>query len=169
MTSVNSDRHEELWVLFIDDDPRQLIMLKPLIENYDPLLHVETLSDPIRAVERLRHFDYDCVVSEYIVGGKHGMNIFKAVKNIKPVPTILYTKRNYDDVRRMAEMSDVNGYILKIDDPNEYPTLIHFIRETVKNYRQGTPNRRYRNDPMKTWQVKKNRYFGMQRDVEHGA
>lgn len=169
MSSEDSAGREEIWVLLVDDDPMQLVMLKPLLENFDPLMHIDTLSDPIRAVQRIRNFDYDCVVSEYIVGGRHGMNIFKAVKNIKPIPTILYTTREYNEVQRMAELSDVNGYIKKIMDPESYPLLIRFIRETVKKYRAKNPNRKYRNDPMTTWQAKKHNFVGMTRDVVYGT
>lgn len=169
MSSEGSEDREELWVLLVDDDPMQLIMLKPILENFDPLIHIDTLSDPIRAVQRIRNFDYDCVVSEYIVGGRHEMNIFKAVKNIKPIPTILYTTREYNEVQRMAELSDVNGYIQKIKDPENYPLLIKFIRETVKQYRVETPNRKYRNGPMTTWQAKKRNFVGTTRDVVYGT
>ena len=169
MSSEDSAGREEIWVLWVDDDPMQLVMLKPLLENFDPLMHIDTLSDPIRAVERIRNFDYDCVVSEYIVGGRHGMNIFKAVKNIKPIPTILYTSRDYIEVQRMAELSDVNGYIQKMNDPEKCPLLIKFIRETVKKYRVKNPNRKYRNDPMSTWQTKKHRRIGTTRDVVYGT
>jgi DNA-binding NtrC family response regulator len=169
LSSEDSAGREELWVLLVDDDPMQLFMYKPLLENLDPLMHIDTLSEPIRAVERIRNFDYDCVVSEYIVGGRHGMNIFKAVKNIKPIPTILYTAREYNEVQRMAELSDVNGYIQKINDPEKYPLLIKFIRDTVKKYRTTNPDRKYRNDPMTTWQTKRHRYTGTTRDVVHGT
>ena len=169
MSSEDSMSREELWVLLVDDDPMQLVMLKPILEDLDNRLHIDTLSDPIRAVQRIRNFDYDCVVSEYIVGGRHEMNIFKAVKNIKPIPTILYTTKEYNEVQRMAELSDVNGYIQKIKDPKNYPLLIKFIRETVKKYRVKNPNRKYRNDPMTTWQAKKHRFIGTTRDVVYGS
>jgi DNA-binding NtrC family response regulator len=169
LSSEDYTGREELWVLFVDDDSMQLIMLKPLLESLDPLIHIDTLSDPIRAVQRIRNFDYDCVVSEYIVGGRHEMNIFKAVKNIKPIPTVLYTSRDYIEVQRMAELSDVNGYIQKNRDPESYPTLIRFIRDTVKKYRAKNPNREYRNDPMTTWQTKKRNFVGITRDVIHGT
>jgi DNA-binding NtrC family response regulator len=169
LSSEDSAGREELWVLLVDDDAMQLAMLKPLLENLDPLMHIDTLSEPIRAVERIRNFDYDCVVSEYIVGGRHEINIFKAVKNIKPIPTILYTSRDYIDVQRMAELSDVNGYIQKIIDPDSYPLLVKFIRDTVNKYRTKNPDRKYRNDPMTTWQTKRHRYTGTTRDVVYGT
>lgn len=165
----DSANREELWVLFVDDDPLQLIMLKPLLESLDPLIHIDTLSDPLGAVQRIRNFDYDCVVSEYIVGGKHEMNIFKAVKNVKPTPTILYTSRDYIEVQRMMELSDVNGFFQKVKDPDDYPLLIQSIRETVKKYRIEHPDRKYRNDPMSTWQTKRRRSIGATRDVVYGT
>lgn len=169
MSSEGSASREELWVLLVDDDPMQLVMLKPILEDLDNLLHIDTLSEPIRAVQRIRNFDYDCIVSEYIVGGRHGMNIFKTVKNIKPIPTILYTSRDYIEVQRMAELSDVNGYIQKTMAPENYPLLIRFIRETVKKYRVKNPDRKYRNDPMTTWQAKKHNFVGTTRDVVYGS
>lgn len=169
MSREDSADREELWVLLVDDDPMQLVVLKPLLENFDPFMHIDTLSDPLRAVERIKNFDYDCVVSEYLVGGRHGINIFKAVKNIKPIPTILYTSRDYVDIQRMAELSDVNGYLQKMNDPENYPLLITFIREAVKNYRAKNPNRRYKNDLMTTWQTKRHRFIGMTLDVVQGT
>lgn len=169
MSSEDSAGREELWVLLVDDDPMQLAMIKPILEDLDNLLHIDTLSDPIRAVQMIRNFDYDCVVSEYIVGGRHEINIFKAVKNIKPIPTILYTSRDYIEVQRMAELSDVNGYIQKRVDPENYPLLVKFIRETVKKYRGKNPDRKYRNDPMTTWQTKKRNRVGTTRDVVYGS
>jgi len=145
---------EEVWVLFVDDDPMKLVLVKPLIESYDPLMHVDTMSDPRKVVEAVQRFDYDCVVSEYIVSLSHDMNIFKSVKNVKPIPTILYTSREYEEVAKIAQASGVNGYYMKVKDPRYYPALIRFIREIIKRYRVGNPRRKYRNDPRTTWQVK---------------
>jgi len=155
LASGKPEELEEIWVLFVDDDPMQLVLVKPLIESYDPLIHVDTLSDPRKVVEAVQRFDYDCVVSEYIIGVSHGINVFKAVKNVKPIPTVLYTSKDYDEVAKVAQMSDINGYIMKLKDPKYYPALIRFIREIVKRYRNYNPKRRYKNDPMTSWQMKK--------------
>jgi DNA-binding NarL/FixJ family response regulator len=155
LASGKPEELEEIWVLFVDDDPMQLLLVKLLIESYDPLIHVNTLSDPRKVVEAVQRFDYDCVVSEYIIGASHGINVFKAVKNVKPIPTVLYTSKDYDEVAKVAQMSDINGYIMKLKDPKYYPALIRFIREIVKRYRNYNPKRRYRNDTMNTWQMKK--------------
>jgi DNA-binding NarL/FixJ family response regulator len=145
---------EEVWVLFVDDDPMKLMLVKPLIESYDPLMHVDTMSEPRKVVEAVQRFDYDCVISEYIVSLSHDINIFKSVKNVKPIPTILYTVREYEEVAKVAQASGVNGYYMKVKDPRYYPALIRFIREIIKRYRVGNPRRKYRNDPRTTWQVK---------------
>lgn len=155
MSSEKTEELDEVRVLIVDDDPMQLVLIKPLIESYDPLMHVDTLSDPMKVVEAVQRIDYDCVVSEYIIGHSHGINVFKAVKNIKPIPTILYTTRDYDEVARVAQTAGINGYIMKVKDPRYYPALIKFIREIVKRYRDLHPKLRYRNDPTTTWQTKK--------------
>ena len=165
MANVRTEEIEEIRVLLVDDDPMQLMLIKPLIESYDPLLHVDTLSDPMKVVEAVQRFDYDCVVSEYIVGTSHGINVFKAVKNIKPIPTVLYTSKDYDEVAKFAQISGINGYIMKVKDPRYYPAFIRFIREIVRRYRDLNPKRKYRNDPTKTWQTKKYEIMRMNESV----
>ena len=62
MSSEDSAGREELWVLLVDDDAMRLAMLKPLLENLDPLMHIDTLSEPIRAVERIRNVTTDRMI-----------------------------------------------------------------------------------------------------------
>ncbi|MCW4048896.1 MAG: response regulator [Candidatus Bathyarchaeota archaeon] len=164
MAFIQDDERDELYVLFVDDDPMQLVLVKPLLENFDSRLHVETLTNPRKVMEYLKHYDFDCVVSEYIVGGNHDVNVFKAVKNAKTIPTILYTTRDFDEVEKTAQMFRVNGYIQKIRDPKEYPQLIRFIREIVERYQEKRPDKEFKYDPRTTWNVKNYQFYGSKND-----
>lgn len=97
---------EAIYILLIDDEPMQLSLIKPILTNFDPDLIIETLADPSKAVEKVIKNEYDCVIADYSMPSVSGLDLVKAIKNVRNIPCILYTGRGSDEVKRDALVRD---------------------------------------------------------------
>jgi DNA-binding response OmpR family regulator len=127
---------EILNVLLIDDEPMLLSLIPLIINHFDPNLRVETLTDPSKAVEMVVKNPYDVVVADYSMPEVNGLNLVKAIKNVRDVPCILYTGRGSEELRLESFASGVDDYVKKIDNPNEYGVLTNRIRAAVMRHRE---------------------------------
>jgi DNA-binding NarL/FixJ family response regulator len=119
----------DLKVLFIDDEPLLLDLLKRIINNIDPKMHIEVLSDPTKAIELVLKNNYDCIVLDQKMPGVSGKDIIKMIKQVRDIPCIIYTGFDVSEVT-----SDADVVMQKILNANFYPELINTIRQTVRTF-----------------------------------
>ena len=119
----------DLKVLFIDDEPLLLDLLKRIINNMDPKMHIEVLSDPTKAIELVLKNNYDCIVLDQKMPGVSGKDIIKMIKQVRDIPCIIYTGFDVSEVT-----SDADVVMQKILNANFYPELINTIRQTVRTF-----------------------------------
>jgi DNA-binding response OmpR family regulator len=127
---------EMLNVLLIDDEPMQLSLIPLIMNHFDSNLKVEILADPSKAVEKIRNFPYDVVVADYSMPEKNGLNLIKAIKNIRDVPCILYSERGNNELVETTT-NGVDDYMKKLDNPRDYSILTERIRAAVKRHREA--------------------------------
>ena len=116
-------------VLFIDDKPLHLDLLKRIINTIDPKMDVDILSDPTKTIEKVLKTEYDCVFIDQKMSRVTGKDMIKMIKQVKHVPCIIYTGYDASDLDAEADV-----ILEKILNANFYPDLIKTIRETVKAY-----------------------------------
>ena len=78
-------------ILVVDDELDMLMLLKMMIEdNTDH--EVETTNNPSEALKLLTDKEYDLVISDLKMPGMDGMELFDALRGIKPdIPVIIIT------------------------------------------------------------------------------
>lgn len=100
-------------VLHVDDDESVLDLGRSLLEHDHPDLAVLRYADPDEALAALASTRVDCVVSDSIRLAD-GTPFVSAVRETDTdVPIVLFTGAAWDDVREVAERTDVAGYVRK--------------------------------------------------------
>jgi CheY-like chemotaxis protein len=120
---------DELKVLFIDDEQLHLDLLKRLMNNMDPKIHVDVLTDPTKAIEKVLKNSYDCIVLDQKMPEVTGKGIIKMIKQVRDIPCIIYTGYDLSEVDSNADV-----VLQKILNASFYPELISTIRQTVQIY-----------------------------------
>ena len=126
--------NSKLKVLFIDDEPLHLDLLKRIINSIDPMLFIDLLVDPTKAIEMVLKNEYDCIVLDEKMPMVSGMDIIKMIKHVKDVPCIIYTGYGIDEMSMEANKSGADMVLQKILNASFYPKLITAIRETVHKH-----------------------------------
>lgn len=134
MSDSKEETVEELRVLFVDNDPMFLALLKPMIRSFDPGIEVITLNDPNKVLEAVVGTSYDCVVVDYHMSRVSGVSLIKRIKAARNIPCILYTGMSIEDVLEEAEGAGVDAVACKVDDPSQYVQFIRLIRDTVDKH-----------------------------------
>ena len=120
---------DELKVLFIDDEPLHLDLLKRILNNLDPKMQVDILTDPTKTIEKVLKNSYDCIVLDQKMPNVSGKDIIKMIKQVRDVPCIISTGHDVSEIDSKADV-----VLQKILNANFYPELINTIRQTVQTY-----------------------------------
>lgn len=110
------------------------------IERADRRLSVECVDDAATAIETLEGVDVDCVVSEYALPGRTGIDLLERVRERYPdVPFILYTDVGSEAVASAAVTADATEYLRKEPDPafSELAERIVAAVDEVRRQRLG--------------------------------
>jgi len=132
-----------LYVLALDDEPDQLELLKFFIEENDPDLVVDTLSDPREILETIKNKAYDCILADYMMPGMNGVELATIIKEIKDIPFVLYTGRGSEQTVLDAISAGVDAYVRKDHNPEHFAKLVNVIRRVVSEHnkeRNGVSN-----------------------------
>ena len=76
---------ESLNILIVDDEPRVLELLPPLLEPH----HVETANRSAEGLERVRHGGFDIVISDWIMAEVSGLELASEVKATSPETVVI--------------------------------------------------------------------------------
>lgn len=123
-----------LKVLFIDDEPLHLDLLKRILQVVDPGLEVDIISDPTKAIEKILKNSYDCVILDEKMPVIAGHDIIKMIKQVKDIPCIIYTGYDETEIEAKATESGADGFLGKLQNANYYPKLSNAIRQTVASH-----------------------------------
>ena len=86
-------------ILHVDDDPQLADMVATFLEEENELFSVETVAAPAAGLEYLATEAVDCVVSDYEMPGRNGLEFLEAVRSMYPdLPFILYTGKGSEAV-----------------------------------------------------------------------
>jgi CheY-like chemotaxis protein len=120
-----------LYVLALDDEPDQLELMKFFIEENDPDLVVDTLSNPEEILETIKNKAYDCILADYVMPGMNGVELATIIKEIKDIPFVLYTGRGSEQTVLDAISAGVDAYVRKDHNPEHFAKLVKEIRRVV--------------------------------------
>ena len=125
-------------VLLVDDDPDLATITATYLQREDDQFTVETAIGAEAALERLDD-GIDCVVSDYEMPEKNGIELLEAVRETYPdLPFILYTGRGSEEIASDAISAGVTDYLQKERGSGQYAVLANRIENAVEAYRSET-------------------------------
>ena len=122
-------------VLHVDDDEYQLSMTRDLIRTFDPGIEIESLSNPLEALERLRDKSYDCIIVDFKMPNMDGVELSRNIRKENSIPIILYTGQGSEEVAEEAFTVGINDYFRKETNPQHYQVIAKRIRYIVEKQR----------------------------------
>ena len=127
---------EEVRVLHVDDEPDFADMTATFLERENDRFEIETATDAGEGLEYLNKNEYDCVVSDYDMPGKDGIEFLRMVREEYPAfPFILFTGKGSEEVASEAISAGVTDYLQKESGTEQYELLANRIENVVTQSR----------------------------------
>ena len=122
-------------VLHVDDDGEFLDLAATFLEREDDRIDVVTATSAGDGLDRLAEGDIDCIVSDYDMPGRNGLEFLDAVRERDPeIPFVLYTGKGGEEVASEAISRGVTEYLQKTSSTDQYTLLANRIANLVEGY-----------------------------------
>ncbi|MFW5919008.1 MAG: PAS domain-containing protein [Halanaeroarchaeum sp.] len=126
----------DISVLFVDDDGPFVDAVSETLQTENPHVSVETVARAEAAMELIESADVDCVVSEYHLADRDGIDFLEAVRgDHSMLPFILYTADGSEALASEAIREGVTDYVRKERGREHYRLLSNRIVHAVESYR----------------------------------
>ena len=133
------ERLESVRILHVDDEPDFAEMAATFVEREDDRFDVEVATGPREALDRLDEGRFDCVVSDYDMPRRNGIELLEAVREEYPdIPFILFTGKGSEEIASDAISAGVTDYLQKGNETSQYTVLANRIRNGVESYHART-------------------------------
>ena len=134
---------DPIHVLHVDDDPDFTDLAATFLEREDDRIAVRTADCAEAGLAALADHDVDCVVSDYDMPGRNGIEFLEAVRAEYPDhPFILFTGKGSEEVASDAISAGVTDYLQKEVGADQYAILANRIRNSVDRTRAERDRRR---------------------------
>ena len=122
-----------LRVLHVDDDDCFLRVSKQILETEGKII-VETANSVDKALEFVKEFRYDAIISDYDMPRKNGLNLLQELKkDAKNPPFIFFTGKEKKELANKAPDFGALGYVNKKGDTEAvYNQLISYIQHAAR-------------------------------------
>lgn len=126
-----------IHVLHVYDDPGFGELVEDFLEKEDDRITVSTATSAAEAVDRIRADPPDCIVSDYEMPGRNGLEFLNDVRDIDDrLPFILYTGKGSEAIASDAMAAGVTDYLQKQGGgASQYAVLANRISNAVEQYR----------------------------------
>ncbi|SHH45638.1 PAS domain-containing response regulator [Halobaculum gomorrense] len=136
---------DDVHILHVDDEPDFAEMTAEFLEREDDGFSVETVTSASEGLERFSHDDFDCVISDYDMPGRNGLEFLNTVREEAPdLPFILFTGKGSEEVASEAISVGVTDYLQKGDGTDQYAVLANRVRNAVERDRAEQARKRQR-------------------------
>ena len=135
----------EIRVLHVDDEPGFAELTADFLKREDDRFTVETATSADEGVAHLTHDEFDCVVSDYDMPGRNGIEFLESVREKAPkLPFVLFTGKGSEEVASDAITAGVTDYLQKKRGTDQYTVLANRLRNAVQRHRAEQDRRRQR-------------------------
>ncbi|SDX06684.1 GAF sensor hybrid histidine kinase [Haloarcula vallismortis] len=123
-------------MLHVDDEPDFLDVATGILEQQSSNLTVITATSAAEALDRLATASVDCIISDYRMPEKDGIELLKAIREEHPdLPFILFTGAGSEAVASDAIAAGATDYLRKGHGTDRYELLANRIENAVEQYR----------------------------------
>jgi len=138
-----SESLRQIRVLHVDDQPDVTDLAKTFLERENDRLRVLTATEAEAGLSVLSEATIDCVVSDYEMPGRNGVEFLEAVREeYEDLPFILYTGKGSEEIASEAISAGVTDYLQKETGTDQYAILANRIENAVDGWRAGRERRR---------------------------
>jgi len=130
-------------VLHVDDDHAFADTTAALLERADDRLEVLTENSVADGLDRLADTRVDCIVSDYDMPGRDGLDFLEAVRaDDGDIPFVLYTGKGSEEVAAAAFSRDATDYLQKRAGSDQATVLANRLVNYVETARANAERRR---------------------------
>lgn len=118
-----------LRVLCVDDEPGLAALVAAYLERDDGIdCDAVAETDPEAALDRIEREAFDCVVSDYDMPGRTGVELLSAARETEPdLPFLLFSATEPDAVAAETVRAGVSDYVAEHDDTDGYTALLRRV------------------------------------------
>lgn len=131
----NLNNTNRITLLHVDDDSQFGELVSIYLERADSNLEVITEPDAEAGLDRLESADVDCIVSDYDMPGRNGLEFLETVRTDHPnLPFILFTGKGSEEIASEAISAGVTDYLQKEGGTDQYTVLANRVQNAVQQY-----------------------------------
>ncbi|WP_049935686.1 PAS domain S-box protein [Haloplanus natans] len=124
--------NRSIRVLHVDDQPDFTDLTATYLKRNDDSFSIAAAKSVDGALERLRETDFDCIISDYDMPEKTGLDFLEIVREDYPdLPFILFTGKGSEEVAGKAISAGATDYLQKGAGSDQYSLLANRIRNYV--------------------------------------
>jgi PAS domain S-box-containing protein len=142
-----TSRIDRIHVLHVDDDREFTDLVSTFLTKEDERVEVTTASGAEAGLRILDDpaVDIDCIVSDYEMPGRNGIELLDAVRRTSPdLPFILFTSKGSEEIASRAISAGVTDYLQKKPGREQYAILANRIENAVHRHASDRELERYR-------------------------
>ena len=126
---------DSIRVLHVDDNPDFANVAAEFLRREENRITVQTAVSADDGLNALRTSAVDCVVSDFDMPGRNGIEFLRTVREEFPdLPFILYTGKGSEEVAMDAISAGVTDYLQKETGTDQYTVLANRIANVVESY-----------------------------------
>lgn len=126
----------EARVLHVDDEPAFGDLVSTFLQRENSGFSPESVTSADEGLEKLAESRYDCIISDYQMPGKNGIEFLKTVRKQYPdLPFILFTGEGSEEIASEAISAGVTDYLQKGTGTDQYAILSNRVTNAVTSYR----------------------------------
>jgi len=117
------------WILIVDDEENLLSILKNSLIKLGRNYRIVTASNGSLALEQLKQFHFDLIVTDYKMGGMNGLELLENIRMMQPKARVILMTA-YGNSAVEAEASRLNAYRY-LKKPLEIEAFREIVREAT--------------------------------------
>ncbi|PSP66974.1 hypothetical protein BRC85_07775 [Halobacteriales archaeon QS_1_69_70] len=144
-SSLPGGSPEPIHILHVDDEPDFTDLAATYLQREDDRFSVHTELSASDGLDRLADDRFDCIISDYDMPGRDGIEFLEAVRDDHPdLPFILFTGRGSEEVASEAISTGVTDYLQKDSGTEQYAILRNRVVNAVDRHRVDRESQRMR-------------------------